>query len=101
MPSDGHDKIQKTAFDGAAMTLRGIVGKILPSLDGGSDAVEIVIEGAEDCYREIRIHSLLQDANGNVVAVQPGSEVEITIRVRIEAKKSLPSDEEQAHRESA
>ena len=99
MPSDDHDNIQQAAFDGTVMMLRGKVGRIIPSLvNGVFDAVEIVIEGAEDLYREIRIHNLLQDANGNVVVPQPGSEVEITIKVRAESPARY---EDEVRRKSA
>jgi hypothetical protein len=80
MPSETHDKNQPP--DGASLTLRGSVEKIIPSFGNRGDAVQIVIEGAENLYREIRIENLLQGANGEVVALQPGSEVEITIKLR-------------------
>jgi hypothetical protein len=68
------------APDGAFMTLRGSVAKII-RIFNGSDEAEIVIDGAESLYREIRIQNLLQNANGDVVALKPGAEVEITIRL--------------------
>jgi hypothetical protein len=81
--SDGKDKNQTPALDGASVTLRGSVEKIMPSSDNNrSEVVQIVIEGAESLYREIRILNLLRDADGGSVALQPGSEVEITIKVR-------------------
>jgi hypothetical protein len=81
--SDGKDKNQTPAFDGASVMLRGSVEKIMPSSDNNrSEVVQIVIEGAESLYREIRILNLLRDADGGSVALQPGSEVEITIKVR-------------------
>jgi hypothetical protein len=59
------------------------VEKIMPSSENNrSDVVQIVIEGAESLYREIRIQNLLQAADGGPVALQPDSEVEITIKVR-------------------
>ena len=65
------------------MKLQGRVGQIIPSfVHGGFDEVEIVIEGAEELYREIRLRNLLQDVNGDTVILRPGSEVEITIKVR-------------------
>ena len=80
---DGNKKNQTPAIDGASVTLRGSVEKIIPSsMNNLSDAVQIAIQGAEDLYREIRIQNLLRDADGGVVALQPGSEVEITIKVR-------------------
>lgn len=80
--SDGNEKIQ-APVDGASVTLRGRVDKTIPSLGNStSDAVQIVLEGAEDLYREIRIPNHLQDGNGGVVALQRGAQVEITIQVR-------------------
>lgn len=81
--SDGNRKNQTAAFDGASVTLLGSVERIIPSsVNNLSDTVQIAIEGAEDLYREIRIQNLLQDGDGGVVALQLGSEVEITIKVR-------------------
>ena len=81
--SDGNDKNQAPALAGASVTLRGNVEKLIPSSEAnGSHAAQIVIEGAESLYREIRIQNLLHDGDGGVVALQPGSEVEITIKVR-------------------
>jgi len=80
-PLDGHDKNQTHSLDGASVTLRGIVEKIVPAENNPSDAVQIAIEGAESLYREIRIQNLLHNAHGGVVALRPGSEVEITIKL--------------------
>lgn len=83
MPSGAQDQNQMRPFDGASVTLRGRVEKIIPSsANNGSEAIQIFIEGAEDLYREIRIQNLLQDIEGGVVALQLGSEVEITIKLR-------------------
>ena len=46
-PLDGHDKNQTHSLDGASVTLRGIVEKIVPAENNPSDAVQIAIEGAE------------------------------------------------------
>lgn len=82
-PSKADDKNHRHSFDGASVTLRGSVEKIVSSsANNSSEAVEIVIEGAESLYREIRIQNLLQHADGRVVALEPGSEVQITIKVR-------------------
>lgn len=81
--SNARDKNRTHALDGASVTLWGSVEKIIPSIGkDGSDAVQIVIEGAESLYREIRIQNLLQDGNGEAIALRPGSQVEITIKVR-------------------
>lgn len=81
--SDDCGKNQSAAFDGASVTLRGSVEKIVPSSENdGSDAAQIVIDGAERLYREIRIQNVLEDGDGGVIALQPGWEVEIIIKVR-------------------
>lgn len=68
---------------GASVTLRGRVEKIISSsMNNLSDAVQTAIEGAEDLYREVRIQNLLRDADGGVIALQPGLGVEITMKVR-------------------
>jgi hypothetical protein len=72
-------------FDGASasVTLRGSVARIIRSVSNNcSDSIEILIDGAETLYREIRINNLLKDLDGNDVTLQPGSEVEITIKFR-------------------
>jgi hypothetical protein len=82
-PSAANDKNQAPAFDGASVTLRGSVEKIISPYGGyGSEVVQVIIEGAEPLYREIRIRNPFQDANGNAFALQAGSEVEISIKVR-------------------
>ena len=70
-------------FDGASVTLRGSVARVIRSVsNNGSDSIEILIDGAETLYREIRISNLLKDLDGKDVTLQPGSEVEITIKFR-------------------
>jgi len=82
LDSNGQNGSQAPTINGASVTLAGIVEKIVPSSgENASDAVQIVIEGAESLYREIRIQNALLNADGGVVALQPGSRVEITIRV--------------------
>ena len=66
-----------------SVTLRGNVEQIIPSFErNGSEVVQVIIEGAEPLYREIRIRNPFQDANGNIFTLQADSEVEITIKVR-------------------
>jgi hypothetical protein len=91
-PSDANgkkytDKDGTGAFDGASITLRGSVDRIVQA-PNGSDEAEIVIEGGENLYREIRIQNLLQGANGDVAVLQLGSEVEITIKARKTARRA-------------
>jgi hypothetical protein len=81
-PSAANDKNQTPTFDGASVTLRGSVEQIISAFGGyGSEVVQVIIDGAEPLYREIRIRNPFQDANGNVFTLQAGSEVEISIKV--------------------
>ena len=42
-------------------------------------AKQIAVEGADDLYREIRIENVLEDEDGDKVALKPGAPVELTI----------------------
>jgi hypothetical protein len=77
--SAANGKNQKHTFDGRWLTLRGSVENLLQR--DGSRLLQVVIEGAEPLYREIRIPNPFQDANGNIFSFQGESEVEITIKV--------------------
>ena len=100
--SDPHDEKHPPGVPGeASVTLRGRVGKIIPSPANDGSTAEILIEDSEPLYREIRIENLLQDANGNVVLLQPDLEVEITIKVRVEAEELPANNEDRARRKSA
>ena len=79
--SDRTEKSQAPAFAGASVTLRGSVDKIISSPGGRGQVVQIIVEGAEPLYREIRIRNPFQDASGNVITLQSASEVEISIKV--------------------
>ena len=70
----------------ATVTLPGTVEKIIPSLDPDEpEKAQIVVEGAEELYREIRIDNTLQDEAGNEVSLKKGAEVEVTIAAESEA----------------
>lgn len=61
-------------------TLPGTVEKIIkpphPSLP---EKAQISVDGADNLYREIRIENVLQDEDGQKVALKPGAPVEVTI----------------------
>jgi hypothetical protein len=64
------------------VTLRGIVEKILPSIGGTEpEKVQIMIDGADDLYREIRFSNTKQDATGLNVTLRQGAKVKVTIEV--------------------
>jgi hypothetical protein len=63
-----------------SVTLPGIVDKVIPSIHPAEpDKAQIIVEGADHLYREIRIANTLQDKNGNEVALKQGAEVDVTI----------------------
>lgn len=65
-----------------AVTLDGVVERILPAVrPGGVERVQIILQGADDLFREIRIDNTLRDKAGNSAGLKLGDRV----KVRIEA----------------
>jgi hypothetical protein len=61
-------------------TLPGMVEKVITPRDPRDpEKAQIVVEGADHLYREIRIDNTLKDANGQQVALKPGAPVEVTV----------------------
>jgi hypothetical protein len=61
-------------------TLPGTVEKIIkPAHPSLPEKAQIALEGADDLYREIRIENVLEDEDGDKVALKPGASVEVTI----------------------
>jgi hypothetical protein len=61
-------------------TLIGIVEKIIKSsISNEPERAQIVVEGAEHLYRELRIENALTDAAGNRVHLKPGAKVQVTV----------------------
>jgi hypothetical protein len=83
--------LTKTLTDNAesgkpSVTLPGTVEKIIPPQHPSQpEKAQIGVEGADDLYREIRVENTLQDENGKVVALKPGSKVEVTIEAEASA----------------
>ncbi|HEY2121464.1 MAG TPA: hypothetical protein VGH37_19940 [Candidatus Acidoferrum sp.] len=62
------------------INLSGIVQKIIRGMDAEDPGkIQIVVRGAENLYREIRLDNLFHDEEGNFVNLKLGDEVEITI----------------------
>jgi protein involved in polysaccharide export with SLBB domain len=67
-------------------TLPATVEKIIkPIVPTEPERAQIVIEGADHLYREVRIENTLTDENGEKVRLKPGAEVEVTIAAEPEA----------------
>ena len=74
----------------ATVTLPGTVEKIIKNVDPKApEKAQIVVEGADHLYREIRIDNVLQNENGEEVALKPGAEVDVTLEAPAEATKKL------------
>jgi predicted DNA-binding antitoxin AbrB/MazE fold protein len=63
-------------------TVEKIIKPIVPT---EPERAQIVIEGADHLYREVRIENTLTDENGEKVRLKPGAEVEVTIAAEPEA----------------
>ena len=65
-----------------SVTLPGTVEKIIKPVDPSEpEKAQIVVDGAEDLYKEVRIDNTLQNGNGDEVRLKKGAEVEVTIQV--------------------
>jgi hypothetical protein len=70
-------------------TLPGTVEKIIKSSHPNQpEKAQIVVEGADDLYREIRIENTLTDENGDEVSLKKGAEVDVTIEA--DSKATTP-----------
>jgi hypothetical protein len=79
------DKKDNSADDSVVVTLPGTVDKIIPAVGGMPEKAQIVVQGAEALYREIRVDNTLQNVAGDDVSLKLGAEVEVTIEAKPEA----------------
>jgi hypothetical protein len=74
------DKNSNGADEKPSTKLPGTVEKIIKSPDPTEpEKAQIAVEGAEELYREVRIHNVLKDENGDEVALKAGAKVDVTI----------------------
>ena len=74
---------ESVAPETASVTLLGTVDKVIKSPDPSEpDKAQIVVEGADELYREIRIDNTLKTEMGGEVALKPGAEVDVTVEAR-------------------
>jgi len=77
---------ESVAPETASVTLPGTVEKLIKSPDPSEpDKAQIVVEGAVELYREIRIDNALQNDKGEEVTLKPGTEVEVTVEAPVDA----------------
>lgn len=86
MSENGAEDKTSSEPDKATVTLPGTVEKIIPPIiPTAPEKAQIIVEGAEHLYREIRVENTLQDAQGNDVSLKKGASVEVTIAADPEA----------------
>ena len=67
----------------------GTVEKIIKSSFASEpEKAQIIVEGADHLYREIRIDNTLTNENGDEVSLKPGAQVEVTVEA--DAKDTTP-----------
>jgi hypothetical protein len=64
-----------------AKTVPGVVEKIIkPFFPGDPEKAEISLDTADPLYREIRIENTLTNADGELVSLKKGAQVDVTIQ---------------------
>jgi hypothetical protein len=72
--------------ENASTTLVGTVEKIIkPRVPSEPERAQIVVEGADHLYKELRIENTLTDAGGNEVQLKPGAKVDVTVKAEPQA----------------
>lgn len=70
----------------ATMHLVGRVEKLIDGTRTGSpNQVQIIVEGAEALYGELRVANVLQNEKGGKVTQNRGAEIEITMTVNVKS----------------
>jgi hypothetical protein len=78
--------LEPPAVEKPSVTLPGTVEKIIsPPYPTIPEKAQIVVEGADHLYREIRIDNALTDEQGEMVSLKKGAEVEVTVEADPEA----------------
>jgi hypothetical protein len=70
--------------DDAASSLPGTVEKIIKSIRGEAEKVQIAIQSGDDPKQKIRIANILVDTRGEAVSLKRGAVVQIVVRPKPE-----------------
>jgi predicted DNA-binding antitoxin AbrB/MazE fold protein len=71
--------------------MRATVKKIIkPAFPREAEKAEIVIEEAEDLYREIRVENVVVDENGKKASLNEGAKVDVVIEADTDATLKKP-----------
>jgi hypothetical protein len=72
----------------ASATRLGIVEKIIKSpFPGEPEKAQIVVEGADHLFRELRVENTLTDEKGDEVSLKEGAQVDVIVEAELEATK--------------
>jgi hypothetical protein len=71
----------------------GTVEKIIKSpFPNEPEKAQIIVDGADHLYREIRIDNTLTNEQGEEVSLKPGAHVEVTVEAEAEATTPKSTD---------
>jgi hypothetical protein len=71
------------SHESTTITLVGTVEKVIPAIgEYQAEQAQIIVTGAEELYREIRVENAFRNAAGSPVRLRQGAELEITITAR-------------------
>ena len=66
-------------------TKPGTVQKIVkPIYPGEPEKAQIVVEGADDLYRDLRVENTLTDDRGHEVSLKEGAHVEVVVEAELQ-----------------
>lgn len=96
------EKDLEEGYNGSPVVkFHGIVQKIVDGIGPEVEKVEIVILGADDLYKEIRIPNVLRNAAGEKVQLQTGTDVAVIIVARVPRVHSIGTPIDEAVERSA
>jgi hypothetical protein len=85
------DEQEKAMTKKATAAKPAIVEKILKSPDPTEpEKAQILVEGADQLYRELRIENTLEDENGHKVGLKPGAHIDVVIQADPDSVKPKP-----------
>ena len=67
----------------------------MPRIPDETEKAQIVVEDADDLYREIRIENTLTNEDGEEVSLKPGAQVQVTVEAEAAATTPKGSDQSQ------
>lgn len=70
-------------------TVEKVIGSVIPSQP---EKAQIVVEGADDLYREIRIENAVTDDNGVKSCLRVGAEVAVIVEADSNATMKKPEN---------